>query len=109
MYACTVHSAVKMSLAVPQVLNVILKPNTQSYLKLIRKRIKLLKRQFFVTKTEQHLKKVVHTTNSTESSYKVAEGIANCEKFFVPLYDAIFYQHANIYFDINFYKLAHWK
>ena len=32
MYTCTVHSTVKISLAVPQVLNVILKLNEKNYL-----------------------------------------------------------------------------
>ena len=47
-----VHSAVKMLFAVPQVLNVILKPNTKNYSKIILRSIKLLNRQFFVTKNK---------------------------------------------------------
>ena len=52
-----IHSAVKMSFAVPQVLNVILKPNTKNYSKIILRKIKLLKRQFLVTKNKVELKK----------------------------------------------------
>ena len=70
--------------------------------KMILRRMKALKRQFLVTKTKQHFKKVVRRTNqSTESSYKVAECIAKREKSFTPLYNAIFLRHANIHFDIN--------
>ena len=47
---CAEHSAVKRSLAVPQVLNVILKVNSRNYLEDIQRRIKLSKRQFLVTK-----------------------------------------------------------
>ena len=36
-----VHSVVKMSLAVPQVLNVISKPNTKVYLEMIQRRMRL--------------------------------------------------------------------
>ena len=72
-YTCTVHSAMKISLTVPPVLNVILKPNTKNYLNMIQ-RIKLLKRQFFVTKNKVAFLKVVRNTNrSTGNSYKVAE------------------------------------
>ena len=53
-------------------------------------------------KTKQYFKKVVRSTNqSTENSYKVAECIAKREKSFTLLYNAIFYRHANLYFDIN--------
>ena len=52
-----VNSAVKMSFAVPQVLNVILKPNTKSYSKMILRRMKLLKRQFLVMKNKLAFKK----------------------------------------------------
>ena len=76
---------------------------------MILTRIKVLKRQILVTKTEQHFKKVVCSANqSTESSNKVAESIAKSGKSFTPLHNAIFYGHANMYFDIEFYKLAPW-
>ena len=39
------HSAVKISLAVPQVSNVILKLNTKNYLHMIQRRIKLSKKE----------------------------------------------------------------
>ena len=69
---------------------------------MILRRMKALKKQFLVTKTKQHFKKIVRSTNeSTENSYKVAECITKREKSVTPLYDAIFYRHANIYFDIN--------
>ena len=70
--------------------------------KMILSRMKVSKRQSLVTKTKQHFQKVVRSTNqSTESSYKVAECITTHDKSFTPLYNAIFYRHANIYFDIN--------
>ena len=47
-----VHSAVKMLFAVPQVLNVILKPNTKNHSKMILRRMKLLKRQFLLKKNK---------------------------------------------------------
>ena len=47
-----VHSAVKMLFAVPQVLNVILKPNIKNHSKMILRRMKLLKRQFLLTKNK---------------------------------------------------------
>ena len=76
---------------------------------MILRRIKVLKRQFLVAKTEWHFKRVVRSANqSTESSNKVAESIAKRGKSFTPLHNAIFYGHANIYFGIKFYKLAHW-
>ena len=51
------QSAVKMLFAVPQVLNVILKPNTKNYSRMILRRMKLLKRQFLVTENKIAFKK----------------------------------------------------
>ena len=65
--------------------------------KMILRRTKVFKRQFLVPKTKQHFKKVVRSTNpSTESSYKVAGCIAEREKSFTLLYNAIFHRHPNI-------------
>ena len=78
--------------------------------KMILRRTKVFKRQFLAPKTKQHFKKVVRSTNpSTESSYQVAGCIAEREKSFTLLYNAIFYRHPNIQFNINEYKLAHWE
>ena len=71
---CTVHSAVKTSLAVPHVLNVILRLNTKIIYMILR-RMKLSKRQFLVTKNRVALK-VRSTNQSTKSSCKVTECIA---------------------------------
>ena len=50
MYTCTVHSALKMSFVVPQVLNVILKLNSKNYLEDDLKMNEAFKKQFLVEK-----------------------------------------------------------
>ena len=68
-----VHSAVKMSFAVPQVLNVILKPNKMN--EALKKKISRYEKQSSI------FKKAICSTNQTmESSYKVAKCIAKREK-----------------------------
>ena len=79
-----VHSAVKMSFAVPQVLNVTLKPNTKKLFKNDSEKNEAFKKA--VSRYEKQssiFKKAIRSTNqTTESNYKVAECIAKREKPF---------------------------